>query len=122
MPTPTASDVRAHIAAYLAGECSLDEFCAWLVPATWSVDPAADQELQNIVGEVELRMAEFDHGDWSEEELRAHFARLVRASFIELPSNLQPLHVWTWTGAKTSVHWVRTPVGSFVAPHAAAPA
>ncbi len=78
MPTPTASDVRAQLAAYLAGECSLEAFYDWFVPATWSTDPADDLELWELVGEIHLRVAEHSDGSWTEEELRDHLRPLVR--------------------------------------------
>ncbi len=104
MPTPIASDVRAQVAAYLAGECSLETFYDRFVPATWSVDPADDQELRDLVGEVHLRVAEYTHGDWTEDELRNWLRPLVQQyrALVLLLLSARPPAVRTESTAKVT--------------------
>jgi hypothetical protein len=40
------------------------------VPAYWNVHHRRDDDLSQIVYEIELRLAEYSNGDWSEDELK----------------------------------------------------
>ena len=72
MTDSLAQQVRIWIARYLAGESTLPQFEESFTSATWNVD--ADEQAQALVGEVQLRLAEFTNGDWTEDELRDHLA------------------------------------------------
>lgn len=71
MPYSLNFNIRERLAAYLAQECSLQEFEDWFFPETWDVDQAGDLALTNLVYGIKLRLAEFSNGDWTENELRS---------------------------------------------------
>lgn len=63
-------DIHDHLAGYLAHETTLSEFEEWFVPATWG---RATRELPGtaeLIGEIELRLAEHSNGHRTEAELR----------------------------------------------------
>lgn len=64
-------NIREQLARYLAKEISLREFEDWFFPETWDVDQIGDLALMNLVYGIKLRLAEFSHGDWTENELRS---------------------------------------------------
>jgi hypothetical protein len=62
-------DIRERLAAYLASEISLGEFEDWFFSEIWDVDQVDDLDLLSLVYGIKLRLAEFSHGDWTEDEL-----------------------------------------------------
>ncbi len=64
-------NIRERLATYLAKEISLREFEDWFFPEAWDVDQLGDLALTNLVYGIKLRLAEFSHGDWTENELRS---------------------------------------------------
>lgn len=71
METPAMDQIRAHLAMYLAGDCSLEAFEDWFVPHALSlVEESGDPGADELTYEIELRLAEFSHGDWTEPELK----------------------------------------------------
>jgi hypothetical protein len=70
MSTPLTDAIRERLGDYLAGQTTLDELEAWFVPATWDVEQAGDPAAVSLTGKVLLVLAEFSHGDWTEEEVR----------------------------------------------------
>lgn len=78
MSAPCAVEIRRHLAAYLAGRCSLEAFEEWFVPHALSIaEESVDAEVQEMTYEIELRLAEFSNGDWAEDELRGMLRPLV---------------------------------------------
>ena len=75
MGAPTRTLIHAELAGCLAGEATLDQFWEWLAPLQFSTpdDPAARQLLYQIIG----RLDEYDHGDWTDEQLRQHLLALL---------------------------------------------
>lgn len=66
--------LRAELARYLAGEITLRQFRRWFLPLVW--DQAEDNQLASpITRRVELRLAEYMNGHWTEEALKRLFAR-----------------------------------------------
>jgi len=63
------SDLETHveIARYRAGEISIDDLAEWLDEA------ALDAETGDLVFAAVRLIAEFEHGDWDEEQLRVQF-------------------------------------------------
>lgn len=61
----SADSVRAHIAALLNGQVSLDDFEDWIVASSWNVLQNVDPDVRQLVGAIELRLAEHssDHLD-----------------------------------------------------------
>lgn len=70
-------EVVDRLQSYLIGVESLDEFEDWLVSRSWDVHRTEDQPAIHLVSEIELRLAEFTSGHWTEEELRKFFLEKV---------------------------------------------
>ena len=70
MQHPLDRAVREHLAEYLSGRATLEEFGDWFVPATWDVDRMGDQELKDLTYEIILRLAEHSNGDCTETEMK----------------------------------------------------
>jgi hypothetical protein len=65
------SQIRAHLASYVDSKCSLEAFEHWFVPnALSAVEDTDEPDLDQLIYEVELRLAEFSHGDHTEDELK----------------------------------------------------
>jgi hypothetical protein len=81
-------EIRDRLARYLNDDISLHEFEEWFVPVAWSIEQTQNANAIELAGEVELRLAEFSNGDWTEAELRSKFEPLVsmyRTELIPLP-------------------------------------
>jgi hypothetical protein len=77
MPEPTLQEVQRYLATYLSGEISLSQFRDWFDAETWDLDMQPDTPLGQVVGEIELRMAEFTNGHRTEDDLRYHLESLL---------------------------------------------
>lgn len=77
MSEPTLQDVQRCLATYLSGELSLSQFRDWFDAETWNLDMKPDTALGEIVGEIELRLAEFTNGHRTEDDLRYHLESLL---------------------------------------------
>src|ERR1700736_6735989 len=70
MVTHLDLDIRERLVAYLTGEIGLRDFRAWYVPTAWNVNTRRHGPIEDLVNEIDLRLAEFTNGHWSEDELR----------------------------------------------------
>ncbi len=77
MPEPTLQDVQRYLANYLNSEISLSQFRDWFDTETWDLDMQPDTSLGQMVGEIELRLAEFTSGHRTEDDLRYHLESLL---------------------------------------------
>lgn len=68
MPASIDEQIRKAVMDYIAGRKSLRRFQEWFARKTWNLQ--ADPDLIQMVNQIELRLAEFSNGHWSEEELR----------------------------------------------------
>lgn len=75
--------LRDQLTLYLSGDSSLDAFREWLAPRAFNVEQRVGAHTAEIVHEVDLLLAESDHGDWTEDDLKAHFRTLLQAARIE---------------------------------------
>lgn len=62
---------------YLSGGIPLSQFRDWFDAETWHLDMEPDAPLGQIVGEIELRLAEFTNGHRTEDDLRYHLESLL---------------------------------------------
>jgi len=69
--------IEDRLQRYLAGEESLAEFEAWLVPETWDISPQSDRGAHDLATAITLRIAEFTNGDWTEDQLRDELAAVT---------------------------------------------
>lgn len=80
-----ASDVeiREMVADFLDGRSSVLELEEWLVVQSWDAPP------RSLAARLQLRLAEYLSGHWSESQLKELIAPLVHAYTYERP----PAHV-----------------------------
>ncbi len=65
---------RHELVRYLAGETTLDQLKAWFDAETWDAGPG-------FAADVDLLLAEYNNGDWTEQELRSKFRNLTQTLF-----------------------------------------
>lgn len=71
MAPPFEKKVREAVMRYIAGLVSLRQFQEWFASQTWNVDPVAEAgDLRQLVNEIDLLLAEFSSGHWTEQELK----------------------------------------------------
>jgi hypothetical protein len=70
-------EVRRKLAMFVTGRLSLAALSKWLIPATWDMDSWAPVQMQELVNETKLRIAEHSNGHWSLTELREKLRPLV---------------------------------------------
>jgi hypothetical protein len=68
--------IRHQLVSYLSNRVSLDEFTAWLVGATWNIDPLSEPEASQLAYAIELALAEHTSGLLTREQLRAELQSL----------------------------------------------
>lgn len=73
-------EIREQLIRYIAGDISLSVFREWFSQEAWNIDQRADIHTARMVHEIDLVLAEFDHGDWTEEEVKRHFTQLITES------------------------------------------
>lgn len=72
------NDLKNRVSDYIAGKISLEEFEDRFVPAYWNVLTGKDEELSQMVYEIELRLAEYSKGYWTEDELKDLLLFIIR--------------------------------------------
>lgn len=77
-------EIREQLARYLAGEIPLQQLEEWLVRRSWDLHRIANERTHELVAELELLLAEFSNGDWTEEELRRMLAPLVESYTVQV--------------------------------------
>ena len=98
-------DVRQKLELqYHKGDISLSEFEDWFVPKSWNFDENASLTLQSLVADIELLLAEYSNGDWTEPQLKEKLrsaATVYRATYVfDLTENktAEPVHL-TFSGS-----------------------
>jgi len=97
-------ELRQELARYLKGQCTLKDFEDWFVPRSWNFNLNSNPSLQKLVSQIELSIAEFSNGDWTEKELRQQFSILMTNYEIEYrpfggETLTEPLLTHTGTGS-----------------------
>src|SRR5262245_43747166 len=70
-------EVREKLAALAAGEQSVEDFAAWLDPASWNMHADSSSEAIDLVSSVHLLLSEYDHKDLDESQLRRELESLL---------------------------------------------
>jgi len=72
-------EIREAVSQYIAGRVSLRQFQEWFASQTWNVDSVAEaSDLRQLVNEIDLLLAEFSSGHWTEQELKDKFREYRR--------------------------------------------
>lgn len=88
MSISSAQDLRRRIGLFAGGAISLPELRRRTTPAIYAVDEVGDPVAADLADELILRLAEYDHGDWTEDTLRAALrASLAEQSAVRDPSS-----------------------------------
>lgn len=87
------NELRLQLVRYFSGQISLVEFQDWFASASVDLHQAHNSAVQEIMGEILLRLAEFSSGHWSEHDLR------------EKLSSIMPLAEPSATTSNASVAW-----------------
>lgn len=79
---PLDLEIRRRVADYLAGTRSIHDFREWFGTVTWNIEQRESPSTAALAREIELLLAEYEHGDWSDIELAEKLTPLVtRYSF-----------------------------------------
>ncbi len=64
--------IREAVTQYIAGRLALRQFQEWFASHTWNIDSraGADDNLRRLANDVDLLLAEFSSGHWTEQELK----------------------------------------------------
>jgi hypothetical protein len=81
-------EISYRVARYLTGDESLAEFRRWLLPIVWELAEPDSDEVSPLANRIELRLAEFVNGHWTEDDLRALLQHLIAATG-GIPSDLE---------------------------------
>ena len=81
MNQPLVLELASELQRYLASHISLSEFRDWFDSATWDIDEESIL-LRQITREIELRLAEYSNGHWTEGELRDMFTPLLTIAAV----------------------------------------
>ena len=74
-------ELRLLVGRYLSGSLEARNLYDWVVRVSWEVhDNVSGMEL---LRDVELFLEEFQHGDWSEEELKSHLRGVLKIVGLE---------------------------------------
>ena len=99
-------ELRQELGRYLKRHCTLKDFEDWFVPRSWDFNQNTNPSLQKLVSQIELSIAEFSNGDWTENELRQQFANFITTCEVEynpFRGNTLAENVPTHTGSGSSV-------------------
>ncbi len=106
-------EIHNQLVLYLAREMSLKGFRDWFDSATWDVEQSGNAAARDLAAEIDLRLAEFSNGHWTEDEFRNKVIPLVRVY-------RQTERLWGQSGLKirtsssSVTHPVRLSLGSGV--------
>jgi len=73
-------EIQQALERYLTGHISVDDLQAHLATMVWEVEEHDSPDVVDLFHDVELSLAEFTSGDWTEEELKG----LLRQSLMDL--------------------------------------
>jgi hypothetical protein len=76
--------IREKLSSYLVGKISLEEFEDWFVLESWNVAQSNNSNAVNLVYEIELWLAEYSDGHWSEKQLKNYLVPLVTDYKVEV--------------------------------------
>jgi hypothetical protein len=88
--------IQERLAKYLSGKSSLTAFEDWFAPIAMRVERSGNPAAIDLAHEIELRLAEYTGGYWTEPALRAALAPLVMTVLVNT-SGLPR----TWTRSST---------------------
>jgi len=79
MKTSTEESIVADLKRYIAGGITIQQFDESFAEATWEVERSNEERAKKLTDEIELALAEYSNGDWTEDELRDLFRQAISA-------------------------------------------
>jgi hypothetical protein len=70
-------ELKNKLCDYIASRINLSDFEDWFIPKYWDVHQKNDMILSQSVYDIELRLAEYSNGHWTENELKEHLLSLL---------------------------------------------
>lgn len=92
--------LRRAVGRYLAGQADAAETYRWVADRSWEVERREPAPIAMLLRDVELYLSEFQHGDWSEDELKSR----LRGLFSAIVDDLEVLGATT-TGSQSRTLW-----------------
>lgn len=89
--------IREALARYISGEVTLTQFQEWFIPRAWEV-LAQRTGAADLVGDIELLLAEFTSGQSTERELRVALrthALIPEGGLVLVESVMPWLYRWS---------------------------
>jgi hypothetical protein len=86
MESPLDMRIKSELTRYILGQKSLQEFREWFDSSTWDTE-LDDRSTSDLIGEIELRLAEFSAGHLAENELRELLLTLIVDSPVRTGSS-----------------------------------
>ena len=78
-------ELRPLVGRYLSGDLEARNLYDWVGRVSWELRD--DVPGTNLLRDVELFLEEFQHGDWSEEELKSHLRGVLKIVGLEASRN-----------------------------------
>lgn len=110
--------IREHLAGFVTGTMSIDEFRSWFVNSYFLIDVEGDDEATEAIGEIENRLAELSSGYIREDQIRAALQPLA----ARLGATNGPIGLADSRGPRTSGSTAQVIDRRSTAPQPASPA
>jgi hypothetical protein len=68
--------LRVLLMHYIRSGTPLEQFATWFRPQAGNIDARVDADTAGLYHDVDLLLAEYEHGDWTEEELKQQILAL----------------------------------------------
>ena len=95
-------EIQKQIGRYLNSEISFDDFEDWFVAHSWNYHEAKNLIVLELVSEIELILAEFSSGHWTEDDLKERLRPFITTFTIDYTSGSAVL-IRTLSGSSVSV-------------------
>lgn len=86
----TESQIRERLFSYLTRNITLNDFEDWLVAQSWNMHLDSDDAAQQLVGAIELRLAEYSDHHLNDASLERELAGLIAPSIVASFENATP--------------------------------
>ncbi|MGI8553742.1 MAG: hypothetical protein ACR2PL_23575 [Dehalococcoidia bacterium] len=82
MQSSLRQEILGWLSGYGAGTVSLLDFKQWFIPIAWTIELNNDPAAEDLAHTVELRLAEFSNGHWTDEELQDQLRLLLTSESL----------------------------------------
>jgi hypothetical protein len=93
-------EVRERLGEYVEGRSTLRQFQEWFIPIAWHVSGPNPNPTDDLSSMVELALAEFSNGHWTEQELKEILGGLPYIVTIGNPQGLAATRTWSTSASE----------------------